>query len=87
MEMSQGNSLNSYLKQIKMSVCFLLNWKTGGQNRSYLGSWYQWEGESSANIMYINGKMSPVETISGIGAGIKENDGWGKFTCDVLDIL
>jgi hypothetical protein len=37
--------------------------------------------------MYINGKMSPVETISGIGAGIKENDGWGKFTCDVLDIL
>jgi hypothetical protein len=25
--------------------------------------------------MYVNGKMRPVETIPGMGEGIKENDG------------
>jgi hypothetical protein len=38
-EMSQGNSLYSYLKQTKMS--FLQNQRTGEQNRSCLGGWYQ----------------------------------------------
>jgi hypothetical protein len=35
MEMSEGNSLCSYLKQAKMSFCFLIqNQRTGGRNRS-----------------------------------------------------
>jgi hypothetical protein len=39
MEMSEGNSLCSYLKQTKMSgFCFVSeNWRTGGRNRSFLG--------------------------------------------------
>jgi hypothetical protein len=35
--------------------------------------------------MYENGKMRPVETISGMGGGgIKENDGEGEFNFDIL---
>jgi hypothetical protein len=34
--------------------------------------------------MYANGKMSPVETIPGMGAGVKENDGGGGFNYDIL---
>jgi hypothetical protein len=35
--------------------------------------------------MYENGKMRPVETTPGMGGGgIKENNGEGKFNCDVL---
>jgi hypothetical protein len=34
--------------------------------------------------MYVNGKLRPVETILGMGAGIKENDGGGKFNYDIL---
>jgi hypothetical protein len=30
--------------------------------------------------------MIPVETIPGMGGGIKENDGLGKFMYDVFDI-
>jgi hypothetical protein len=38
MEMSQGNSLCSYLKQAKMSFVFLLqNWRSGELSRFYLG--------------------------------------------------
>jgi hypothetical protein len=65
---SQGNFLCSYLylKQAKMSFYFFLlqNQRTDGQNRSYLGGWYQrewrrsgermWEGKYSANTMYIS---------------------------------
>jgi hypothetical protein len=29
--------------------------------------------------LYENGKMRPVKTISGMGWGIKENDGWGNL--------
>jgi hypothetical protein len=30
--------------------------------------------------MYVNGKMTPVEVIPGVGGGgIKESDGRGKF--------
>jgi hypothetical protein len=37
-EMSQGNSLYSYIKQTKMSFFFLLqNQRAGGQNRSVWG--------------------------------------------------
>jgi hypothetical protein len=35
---------------------------------------------------YVNEKMIPVETVSGIGA-IKENDGRGEFKYDIFDIL
>jgi hypothetical protein len=38
--------------------------------------------------MCINGKMRPVETISGMGeGGIMENDGGSKFKYEVFDIL
>jgi hypothetical protein len=26
-------------------IFFFQNWRTGGQNRSCLGGWHQWEGE------------------------------------------
>jgi hypothetical protein len=35
--------------------------------------------------MYVNGKMRPVETIPGMGGGIKENDGRGKFKYDIFE--
>jgi hypothetical protein len=45
MEMSQGNSLCSYLKQTKMSLFFhLQNWRTVGQNRSCMGGGLAPEG-------------------------------------------
>jgi hypothetical protein len=31
--------------------------------------------------------MIPVETIPGMGRGIKENDGRGEFKYDIFDIL
>jgi hypothetical protein len=35
--------------------------------------------------MYVNGKMRTVETIPGTGGwGIKENDGGGEFSYDIL---
>jgi hypothetical protein len=35
-------------------------------------------------LLYENGKMRPVETIPGIGGGIKESDGGGEFNYDIL---
>jgi hypothetical protein len=37
--------------------------------------------------MYVNGKMRPVETISGmeVKGGIKENGGGGEFEYDIFD--
>jgi hypothetical protein len=65
MEMSQGNSLCSYLKQTKMSF-FSFFYKIGeqeGWTGPSWGGWYQWErggggervweGEDSANTVYI----------------------------------
>jgi hypothetical protein len=48
MEMSQGNSLCSYLKKTEMSLFFL--YKIGEQEGRTVpvwggGHWYQWEGE------------------------------------------
>jgi hypothetical protein len=35
--------------------------------------------------MHENGKMRPVETVSGMDGGrIKENDGGGEFNYDIL---
>jgi hypothetical protein len=48
MEISQGNSLCSYLKETKMSFFFSF---TKSENRrieqvpAWMGGWYQWEGE------------------------------------------
>jgi hypothetical protein len=37
--------------------------------------------------MYVNGKMRPVETVSGMGGqGVKESDGGCEFNYDILDI-
>jgi hypothetical protein len=103
LEMSQGNSLCTYLylKQAKMSFFFfflLQNRRMGGeQNRSFLGGWYQWEGGKGVGgriwckycvHMYVNTKMIPVETILGMGlGGIKESSGGGEFKNDILDTL
>jgi hypothetical protein len=49
LEISQGNSLCSYLKQ-QISIIFfsflVYKIRTEGQNRSYGGRWYQQEGGS-----------------------------------------
>jgi hypothetical protein len=38
--------------------------------------------------MHVNGEMTPVETIPGMGEGkIKENGGGNEFKYDVFDIL
>jgi hypothetical protein len=38
--------------------------------------------------IYVNGKMIPVETISGMAEwGLKENDGWGELKNDIFDML
>jgi hypothetical protein len=40
--------------------------------------------------MYVNGKMIPIQTISGMGAGesrIKNNIGGCKFRYDILEQL
>jgi hypothetical protein len=65
MEMSQGNSLHSYLKQTKCLFLFLQNWKIEGWNRCCRGGGERlilvgggrvgervWEGEYSLNTVY-----------------------------------
>jgi hypothetical protein len=52
MEISQGNSLSSYLynKQAKMLFFSFVFYKIGeqeGGTRAAQGSWYQWEGKGS----------------------------------------
>jgi hypothetical protein len=37
--------------------------------------------------MYINGKIIPVDTISGMGGEIKENSGGSEFKYDTFDVL
>jgi hypothetical protein len=62
MELSQGNSLCRYLKQMSFFFCYKIKEQEGGP-RSYLGEgWYQWaggrggesvqKGEYSANTVY-----------------------------------
>jgi hypothetical protein len=49
----------------------------------------KWKGCRRVNmveyyvLMYEKGKMRPVETIPGMGGGIKENDGGGEFYYDI----
>jgi hypothetical protein len=46
LEMLQGNSLSSYLKQTKMSFLFFYKIREQeGRTGPTLGCWYQWEGE------------------------------------------
>jgi hypothetical protein len=37
--------------------------------------------------MYVKKNMRPVETISGLGEGIKENGGGGVYSYDVFGML
>jgi hypothetical protein len=76
MEITQGNSLCSYLKQTEMSV--LKNREQGGKTGPVWGL-AQVEGEDIRKVhrkvnmveyyvlMYENGKMRPAETIPGKG--------------------
>jgi hypothetical protein len=38
--------------------------------------------------MYVNGKMIPVETTSGMGSGREKRECWrGEFKYDIVDTL
>jgi hypothetical protein len=81
-----------------MLFFFLLqNQRTRGQKRSCLGKLVPVGGggytEGCRRVhmgkysvhMYENGKMTPVETIPGIGGGeIRENDGGSDFSYNTL---
>jgi hypothetical protein len=56
---------------------------TSGRQRED-GEWV-WEGEYSVNTVYVNGKMVPVEAISGME--VKKNGGGGEFKYELFDIL
>jgi hypothetical protein len=84
-----------------MLFLLLQNWRTVGQNKSYLwGSIPVGRGRKKGNgvegriwfkyhiDMYVNRKMIPVVTIGGMGAGgLKEIGGGGEFKYDIFDIL
>jgi hypothetical protein len=61
MEMLQGNSLCSYLKQTKMSFFFLSFTKSEIRRSEQVlpggGNWYQWEGERGGEMVQ-DGKYS-----------------------------
>jgi hypothetical protein len=77
MEMSQGNSLCSYLKQTKLSFLFFFFYKIreqeGGTGPTSGSGEEVGKGCGKVNMVqilctyYINGKMIPVETIPGMG--------------------
>jgi hypothetical protein len=37
--------------------------------------------------IYVNGKVSPVGSTTGMKRRIKKNDGGDEFMCDIFDIL
>jgi hypothetical protein len=37
--------------------------------------------------MFVNGKKIPVETVTGMGGGIKENGSEDKLKYDIFDVL
>jgi hypothetical protein len=37
--------------------------------------------------MYVNAKIIPVETVPGMGVGIKESSGGDEFKYDIFDIF
>jgi hypothetical protein len=91
-----GNSLCSYLYlQQKCHIFFFLFSSTKSENRRGeqvlpgLGGRGN-SGRERVNmvqicvLMYVNGKMRPVETIPGMGGGIKKNDGGCEFNYDIL---
>jgi hypothetical protein len=74
----------------KCQFLFLQNQRTGKLNGFCLTGrgWYQWEEEGLGKVyvmvtrvqifahMFVNGKITPIETIPGMGeGGIKRNDG------------
>jgi hypothetical protein len=87
--MSQGNSLYSYLKQIKMPFFFFTKTEQEGKTGAVSGGWYQCvcvckdvrKGCRKENVfMYVNEKMRLLETIPGKGEG----DRGDKFNYDIL---
>jgi hypothetical protein len=79
MEMSQWNTLCSYLKLTKLSFFFQ---KRRRQNRSCLGGWYQWKGGGHLErvkegeyyvLMNENGKNETCWNSSGMG--VREDKG------------
>jgi hypothetical protein len=101
-EMSQENSLCSYLKQPKMSFFFLLqNWRTRGQNRSCLRGLVLvgggrdrervWKDEYSANTVYVCMQIEKWDLLEVFQEweerGMKENGGGSEFKHDIFDIL
>jgi hypothetical protein len=92
MEMSQGNSVHNYLKQ-KCRFLFLQNWRTEGQNSSFLGAVVtsgrgEGVGKGCKGMNIVQILCTPVETISGLGGvGDKGEWWWGDFKRDIFDIL
>jgi hypothetical protein len=37
--------------------------------------------------MYVNAKMTPVESVPGMGRGMKESNGGDEFKCYIFDTL
>jgi hypothetical protein len=100
MEMSQGNSLCSHLKQTKIPFFSFIKLENRRAEQVLSGGLVpvgegrkqgKGIGENLGQIcvhMCINGKMIFVETIQGmVGRGIKENDGGDELKYDVFDIL
>jgi hypothetical protein len=93
--MSKGDSLYSYLKYAKTS--FFQKQRTWKQNRSYLGigtsAWEEDTGKGCrkmnvVEILHTRAYKWKNETCWNYsrngGRGIKENDGGGEFSYDIL---
>jgi hypothetical protein len=101
MEMLQGKSLCSYLKQAKMSIYFIYKtreqeggtgpvWGVGTSRRGKkLGKEHGWVNMGQILCTHVcKWKNDTVETIPGMGRWrIKENGGGGEFNYDIFDIL
>jgi hypothetical protein len=78
-------------------MSFFQKQRTGRQNRSCLGGWYQWEGEEirkgCSRVNMVDILCTPAckwksETCRNSsrngGRRLKENDGGGEFNYDIL---
>jgi hypothetical protein len=89
MEVSQGNSLCSYLKQTKMSFFFFykireLEGSTGSaggegvpvKGREDVGKGCGRVNISANTVFTVLGKMIPIETVPGMGEGGDKGECW-----------
>jgi hypothetical protein len=53
MEMSQRNSLYSYIKQIKLSFFFLTKTENKRAEQVLSGGWYQWKGGGCRRVNIV----------------------------------